>query len=111
MSSRSLEKLIAVLNEFRYLDSETPAQLMVVFLYIATHEGCLKVDMQRAIDMTGPSASRNTDWLSKYHRSNKGRGLHLINKEQDPTNRSRVLLTLTPKGRQLATKIQTILDG
>lgn len=58
--------------------------------------------------MKTSSSSRNTDWLSKYHRLNKP-GLNLIIKEADPFNRRRQQLRLSPKGEQLVKLIEELL--
>ena len=58
--------------------------------------------------MKTSSTSRNTDWLSKYHRLKKP-GLDLIIKEADPFNRRRQTLKLSQKGEQLAKLIEDLL--
>lgn len=105
-----IERLLKVLNQIRVLDRELPIQVMAVFFYIASHDNCHKLAMEEDLHLTTASGSRNTDWLSKYHRLNKP-GLDLITKEVDPFDRRRQILSLTPKGRQLAQLIEDILYG
>jgi len=92
------------------LDKEMPAQVVATFLYVASHDECHKLAMEMALDFSTASGSRNTDWLSQYHRLNKP-GLDLITKEVDPMNRRRQILRLTPKGKQLVQQIEEILYG
>lgn len=87
-----------------------PAQVIATFLYVASHDNCHKLAMEEDLNFTTASGSRNTDWLSKYHRLNKP-GLDLITKEADPINRRRQLLKLTPNGKELVNQLQEILYG
>ena len=86
------------------------------FFYIASHEGCHKQAMEKYLGMSTSSGSRNTDLLSKNHRlrqpDGKPRpGLDLIIKKEDPSNRRKQLLFLTPKGKRLIHEFKKILYG
>lgn len=105
-----IERLLKAINLLRLLDREMPAQVIASFLYVASHDNCHKQAMEEELSMTVASGSRNTDWLSKYHRLNKP-GLDLITKEADPTDRRRQLLKLTPNGKELVNQLQEILYG
>lgn len=106
----TIERLLKAINLLRLLDREMPAQVIASFLYVASHDNCHKQAMEEELSMTVASGSRNTDWLSKYHRLNKP-GLNLITKEADPTDRRRQILKLTPKGHELVNQLQEILYG
>ena len=67
--------------------------------------------MERALEFSTASGSRNTDWLSGKHRILDRQGLGLIIKSRDPTNKRRLLLQLTPKGKRLVQTIKDILYG
>ena len=103
-----IERLLKAMNLLRVLDREMPAQVIATFLYVASHDNCHKLAMEEDLTFSTASGSRNTDWLSKYHRLNKP-GLDLISKEVDPTNRRRQILKLTPKGHELVKQLQEIL--
>lgn len=105
-----IERLLKAMNLLRVLDREMPAQVIASFLYVASHDNCHKQAMEEELSMTVASGSRNTDWLSKYHRLNKP-GLDLITKEADPSDRRRQILKLTPKGHELVKQLQEILYG
>ena len=106
-----MAKLAQVIERFRRLDNEIPAQTLATFLYIASHDDCTKVDLERALEFSTASGSRNTDWLSDTHRITSRQGLGLITKSRDPNNRRRLLLRLTPKGKRLVQTIKDILYG
>jgi DNA-binding MarR family transcriptional regulator len=101
-------RLLGVAEIFRELDREVPAQVLAVYLYVASHNGCHSQAMMEDLELTGASASRNTDWLSKKHRLGKP-GLNLIRKEVDESNKRRHTLWLTPKGKELLTQINQLL--
>ena len=90
------------------VDREMPAQAFATFLYVATHNRCHKTALEQDLGFTTASGSRNTDWLSDFHRLNK-RGLGLIIKEVDPTNKRRVMLSLSPKGEEISKQLEQIL--
>jgi DNA-binding MarR family transcriptional regulator len=101
--------LSKIIDLFRLMDREVPAQVIMTFLYIAAHDNCHKQALEEDLDMTTASSSRNTDWLSDQHRLNKP-GLGLIIKKQDPANRRRITLCLSNKGRTLIALIKDALN-
>ena len=106
-----MEKLLKAVELFRSYDSEIPAQVISVFLYIATHNNCSKVQIQDeeyGLNMPSASASRNTDWLSHKHRLNK-KGLNLIIKYKDPTDARKVILQLSNEGLSLVRSLKKII--
>ena len=103
-----MAKLAKAIEHFRTLDKEIPAQVIATFLYVASHDDCNKVDLEKALAFSTASGSRNTDWLSAYHRLNKP-GLGLIIKYRDPNNRRRQVLQLSTKGRKLVQELKQML--
>ena len=103
-----MAKLAQAIEHFRTLDKEIPAQVIATFLYVASHDDCLKGDLEKALAFSTASGSRNTDWLSEFHRLNKA-GLGLIVKYRDPTNRRRQILKLSPTGRIFVQQLKNIL--
>ena len=97
--------LLRVLTMFMKLDDsqDVPLQAMAVFWYVATYQNCTKKDIENYFDMSKASASRMTDYISRYHRLGKA-GLGLVSKEQDPKDKRRTLLKLTRKGKDLIEK-------
>ena len=76
---------------------------MAIFWYVATYHNCSKKDIENHFKMSKASASRMTDYISRYHRLGKA-GLGLISKEQDPNDKRRTLLKLSRKGKDLIEK-------
>ena len=110
LTDSSLVRLVDIMQEFRKLDYEVPAQVILCFVFIASHNPCHSEVLCHELGLTRAAVSRNTDWLSDKHRLNKP-GLGLINKEVDPSNRRRMLLSLTDKGKIIAKDLRKILDG
>ena len=105
-----MQKLAQAVELFRTHDKEIPAQVIATFLYVASHDDCAKVDLEKALAFSSASGSRNTDWLSDFHRLNKA-GLGLLIKYRDPTNRRKQIVKLSPKGRILVNQLKQILYG
>jgi len=107
-----IEKLAQSIEFFRNncgeYTKEIPVQVISTFLYVASHDDCNKIDMEKSLNMSSASGSRNTDWLSTEHRLKKP-GLGLISKYYDRTCRRRQILQLTTKGRKLAKELKNIL--
>lgn len=110
VTDEELLPLLEVMEEFRVLKAEVPAQAMVTFLYVATHNPCLMVDLQRDLKMHSSSASRNTDMFSEVDRLGKT-GPNLLKKEPDPLRASRSVVSLTARGERFALTLKRILYG
>lgn len=92
------------------MDEEVPAQVVVVFCFVASHNPCHMQAIEEEIGLTPNSVSRNSDWLSTHHRLGKP-GMGLIEKFTDPNNQRRKMLRLTSKGETLANHIKEVLYG
>jgi DNA-binding MarR family transcriptional regulator len=110
LTDPDIERLLKAIERIRILDRQFPAQVLSSLLYIASHDNCHKQALEEDLDITTASSSRNTDWLSEYHRLRKP-GLGLIIKEEDPGNGRRQQLKLSPKGRRLIQQIKEDLYG
>ena len=97
-----LERIANAFDLIRKLDREMPGQVVSVFLYIASHDGCNKQALEQELGLTTASSSRNTDLLSSGRKGRATGGLGLIIKEDDPGNGRRQVLWLTNKGKELA---------
>ena len=108
-----MKKLLKAIELFRSYDTEIPAQVNSVFLYIASHDDCSKVQLQDkevGLNMPSASASRNTDWLSHKHRLGKD-GLNWIIKYRAPTDMRKQVMKLAPKGVLIVKQLRDILYG
>ena len=85
-----------------------------VFFYIASHEGCSKVDLEDACDMSSATSNRSTDLLSVEHRlkdkdGTRRKGAGLIVKSRDPQDKRAVRLKLSEKGKDLIDRFKRVL--
>ncbi|HYE53042.1 MAG TPA: winged helix DNA-binding protein [Azospirillaceae bacterium] len=104
-----LNPLVRVLEEFRTLDPDLPIQYALSFLTIAQNEGMSIRDLSERLGIAQSSASRNVAALSKWHSFGKA-GHDLIEAVEDPRERRRKIVTLTPKGRALAERLGDLLN-
>lgn len=104
-----LVPLVDIMQEFRKLDYEVPAQVILCFVFVASHNPCHSEVLCHELGLTRAAVSRNTDWLSDKHRLKKP-GLNLITKEVDPSNRRRMILSLTDKGKIIAKDLRKFLS-
>ena len=105
----SVVRLVDILQEFRKLDYEMPAQVILCFVFVASHNPCHSEVLCHELGLTRAAVSRNTDWLSEKHRLKKP-GLGLIKKEVDESNRRRMILSLTTKGKLMLKSIRDKLN-
>ena len=105
----SVVLLVDILQEFRKLDYEVPAQVILCFVFVASHNPCHSEVLCHELGLTRAAVSRNTDWLSEKHRLRKP-GLGLIKKEVDESNRRRMILSLTTKGKLMLKSIRDKLN-
>ena len=101
-------KLMQCLDILRNLDREVPGQVTACFLYVASHNPCHKMAMEYELDLSSASASRVCDHLSDFHRLGKA-GLGLIIKYEDPTNRRKVMIKLSPFGEAIIHQMKELL--
>lgn len=105
-----LDPLVRVLEAFRLLDPDLPIQYALSFLTIAQNEGLSIRDLSEHLGIAQSSASRNVAALSKWHSFGK-EGHDLVQAEEDPRERRRKIVTLTPKGRALALRLADLIGG
>jgi DNA-binding MarR family transcriptional regulator len=103
-------RMFKAIEEFRKLDQELPSQTVNTFLYIVVHEGCTMKDIADALGVAQSTMSRNVSALSKIHRLRKP-GLDLVKATEDPYERRRKIVTLTPRGKQLKDRLMAIAQG
>jgi len=102
--------VVRVLEEFRRLDPDLPIQYALSFLTIAQHEGMSMGELAHHLGIAQSSASRNIAALSKWHSFGKA-GHDLVEAHEDPRERRRKLVELTPRGRKLVQILEAIMGG
>ena len=105
----ALDPLVRVLEALRRLDPDLPIQYALSFLTIAQNEGLSIRDLSERLGIAQSSASRNVAALSRWHSFGKA-GHDLVQAEEDPRERRRKIITLTDKGRALATELSALIQ-
>jgi DNA-binding MarR family transcriptional regulator len=93
-----------LLEEFRKLDPEMPIHFVRGFIEIARRPGLTMRDLGTSLGISQSSTSRMVQALSKWHRLNKP-GHALVEAHEDPAERRRKIITLTPKGERFANAV------
>ncbi|MFG1488107.1 MarR family transcriptional regulator [Oceanospirillum sp. HFRX-1_2] len=102
-------KILHVITELRHIGPDMPIQTAATFLSVANEEGITMKRLSEKLGISQSSVSRNVAALSKTHRLNKP-GYDLLYAMEDPTERRRKIVRLTPKGRLLADKIAQCIE-
>ena len=102
-------KGIRLLEEFRKLDSEMPIQMAATFLMVANEEGITMKNLGNRLGISQSSCSRNVAALSRWHRLGNP-GHDLLYAIEDPVERRRKIVKLTPKGKRVAETVLKILE-
>ena len=106
----ALPTLIRVLEEFRTLDPDLPIQYALSFLTLAQNEGLSMGELAQRLAIAQSSASRNIAALSDWHSFGKP-GLGLVEAREDPRERRRKLVSLTPKGHAFRHRLTALMAG
>jgi DNA-binding MarR family transcriptional regulator len=102
--------IVQILEEFRRLDPDMPIQYALSFLTIARHPGLSMGDLAQRLGIAQSSASRNIAALSQWHSFNRA-GHDLVVAHEDPRERRRKIVTLTPRGATLIETLRAIIAG
>jgi len=121
-TKQSTRKLSYIVDEFRKLDPEMPAQRMATFLTIAMREGLAVVEMANLTGQSNASSTRNLQGLGSEQVPNRApsesahakigkTGLGLVRLEADPGDGRRKNCYLTPAGQALLQRIAHHMEG
>jgi DNA-binding MarR family transcriptional regulator len=105
-----IARVIRVFEEFRRLDPDMPIQYALSFLTIAQHEGLSMGELAQRLGIAQSSASRNIAALSRWHSFGKD-GHDLVEAHEDPRERRRKIVTLTPLGHRLVAGLRALISG
>jgi DNA-binding MarR family transcriptional regulator len=107
MNKTGLAKLLKITDEFRKIDPEMPLQQITVLTLVAFNSGITMKDIGERMGMAQSTVSRNCAALGKTHRLGVA-GKGLISTAEDPHERRRKIVSLTPKGRLV---MQSVLEA
>lgn len=102
--------VIRVLEAFRRFDPDMPIQYALSFLTIAQNEGLSMGDLAQRLGIAQSSASRNIAALSRWHSFGK-EGHDLVEALEDPRERRRKIVSLTPRGHRLIATLRALVAG
>jgi len=101
--SVKLDRIDALLSEFRKLDPNMQMQTALAFVFIAqgdhANDPLSVYQVGDKLGCTSASASRNVAALSNWSRHNRA-GYGLVEANENPERRNEKVITLTPKGKQ-----------
>lgn len=107
---KEINGLMKAIDVIRTDSDDMPAQQIQTFLAVALRPGLTMEDLSREVGISQSSCSRNVAALSKWHRLGKP-GADYIEANEDPRERRRKVMHLTPKGRTVARKAIEALTG
>jgi DNA-binding MarR family transcriptional regulator len=107
---REINSLIKAVDAIRTQSIDMPAQQILTFLTVAMRPGITMEDLGRDVGISQSSVSRNVAALSKQHRLGKP-GADYLEAIEDPRERRRKVMYLTPKGRSVMRKALEALTG
>ena len=102
--------VVRVLEAFRRFDPDMPIQYALSFLTIAQHEGLSMGELAQRLGIAQSSASRNIAALSRWHSFGKA-GHDLVEALEDPRERRRKIVSLTPRGHRLVEALRALVAG
>ena len=102
--AKDISTVIKLIELMREVDNEMPMQMAHCFLCVAIRPGLTMQNLAEMTALSQSSTSRNVQTLGKWHRIGKP-GYDLVEAVEDPNDTRRKIMYLTPKGRQLASKI------
>jgi DNA-binding MarR family transcriptional regulator len=102
--------VVRVLEAFRRFDPDMPIQYALSFLTIAQHEGLSMGELAQRLGIAQSSASRNIAALSRWHSFGKA-GHDLVEALEDPRERRRKIVSLTPRGHRLIEALRALVAG
>ncbi|SMG42968.1 MarR family winged helix-turn-helix transcriptional regulator [Paraburkholderia susongensis] len=111
MSITALHVAAEVLQIFRQLSADklekqdVPPNLVVVFAAVAANPGRSLKELQETTGLGQAVMSRSCAMLGRGKPAAGIHGLGLVSVEEDPTNYSRKIVSLTPEGEQLLATI------
>lgn len=110
MDTKPIFVVSRMINALRDLDQTMPVDMVATFFAVAADEGITMKLLGERLDMPQSSVSRNVSVLSKWGARHKP-GLDLVVTEEDPAERRRKIVRLTPKGRRMVSEFTRSVKG
>jgi DNA-binding MarR family transcriptional regulator len=108
--SEEIHRLMAVIEIARAEDPVMPIQMLQTFLAVARQPGITMHQLGEILQTSQASCSRNVAALGKWHKFGEP-GLDLVEAVEDPVERRRKIMFLTPKGRARVQEVLSAITG
>jgi DNA-binding MarR family transcriptional regulator len=105
----NISKLLQVLSTLRNSGEQMPLQMAHVYCVIMARPGITMAQLGEAVGLSQSSCSRNVAALGEWHRLGKP-GYGLVETASDPQEGRRLIMFLSPKGRQIARQLIASID-
>lgn len=105
--------LLRIIEEMRKFDSQLESQAIAIYFYVGLYggqEGITMQDIAEALDLAQSSVSRNVMKLSITNRYRVS-GIDILEAYEDPIERRRKLVRLTPKGKRVWKSLQDLVKS
>lgn len=110
VENKTTRKMISFIEEFRKIDQEMQAQMMVVFLMIAGNQSISQKEIVQRTGLTEAAVSRNVQSLSEEGRRGKpGHNLVVVRSDAQDARLKRNYLT--PQGIRVYNTLIDTLGG
>ena len=110
ISKRGLMRVFQIIEEFRKIYPDMQMQTAGIFVTISLNEGITMKDLGQKCGLAQSTTSRNVSLLSDKLRHDKN-GYGLVVAEEDPVERRRKIVKLTPAGRRVAASLSGIIEA
>ena len=108
MSDKALRRVLALIEAFRELDPEMPAQTIATFITIGLSPGITPKEIEDQLGISRSASSRNVSILS--NRTREGEKTHgLVEYRQDPKDFRRKELHPTKLGLKLLATVLAVM--
>ena len=108
--TEGLAKLNAIVNFFSDIDPEMQLQMIRLLLTVAEHpDGISMPQLVLKAKVSGASMSRNVSVLGQYG-SGKRKALKWVYSTEDPEERRRKVVFLTPLGKEIVTLLTEMVN-
>lgn len=106
----AVRRLARCIAELRAIHSEVPTQTIHVLLEVAIQPDITMGELVKKTRLSQASCSRNVALLSNREAEGDVKaGLGLVESEEDPVERRRKIVRLTPKGQELIALLADIV--
>ncbi|GGX91321.1 hypothetical protein GCM10007160_18530 [Litchfieldella qijiaojingensis] len=102
-------RVCQILEEFRQIYPDMQTQTAVFFVTIAMNPGITMKELMERTGTVQSTCSRNVSLLSEWLKHNKP-GYGLVQAMEDPVERRRKIVKLTPKGERLAAQLDYLVS-